>query len=184
MEAKLTWWVIGGSLGLLVAGIPGVLAGALLALLLTGRRRHRPPTVPVRLVLILLLVELRSGLSVLGALQEVSRALPHHHELQRASRVATVSGLTTAIRHAGSALRPVVAQLARAQRSGASLDGAVRRMLEQDLAAEKAVRLARARSLPVRLMLPVTLLMLPGLVLLLYAPALIRLLHDLTGPFR
>jgi hypothetical protein len=35
--------------------------------------------------------------------------------------------------------------------------------------------------LPVKLMLPVTLLMLPGLVLLLYGPSLLGMFSELTG---
>jgi hypothetical protein len=54
-------------------------------------------------------------------------------------------------------------------------------MLEVRLAADKASRIARARTLPVRLMIPVTLLMLPGLILLLYAPSLLAMFDDLTG---
>ena len=54
-------------------------------------------------------------------------------------------------------------------------------MLDTELAAEKARRIARARSLPVKLMIPVTLLMLPGLVLLLYGPSLLSMFSELTG---
>jgi hypothetical protein len=53
--------------------------------------------------------------------------------------------------------------------------------MDEDLARERAKRLAKARSLPVRLMIPLTLLVLPGLVLLLYAPSLVQLFDDLTG---
>lgn len=75
----------------------------------------------------------------------------------------------------------MLGQLARAQRSGASLTDTVRRLIEDDLAGERTARLARARSLPTRLMVPVTLLMLPGLVLLLYAPSLIAVFEELVG---
>ncbi len=75
----------------------------------------------------------------------------------------------------------MLVQLARAKRSGASLGSTVSRLIDDELAGERTARLARARSLPVRLMIPVTLLMLPGLILLLYAPALLRLLTDLAG---
>jgi hypothetical protein len=145
---------------------------------------HRPRDLrpePVRLVLIMLLVEIRSGQSVLGALQGASAALPEDDGLNRVARVAAVSGLRDAVEHATPALRPVMAQLARAQRSGSPLVGTVRRLIEDDLSAERARRLAKARTLPTRLMLPVTLLMLPGLVLLLYAPSLIGLYEDLLG---
>jgi pilus assembly protein TadC len=80
-------------------------------------------------------------------------------------------------------LKGVLAQLARAQKSGAALGDTVRAMIEADIAGEKAKRVARSRALPVRLMLPITLLLLPGLVLLLYAPSMLRLFEELSGPF-
>ena len=86
----------------------------------------------------------------------------------------------SALSECDATLRPIVAQLARAQRSGSSLTSSMRTMLEQDLARFRAARLAKARSLPVKLMIPITLLMLPGLVLLLYAPGLIETFSQLT----
>lgn len=169
------------ALGLMIAGPLGGLAGGAVAWL-WARRRARPSPIPEpRLVMVLLLVEIRSGSSVLAALQRASARLPSYPALHRVARVATVSGLVAALSECDDALRPIVAQLARAQRSGSSLDSAVRRMLDQDLASFRSGRLARARALPVKLMVPVTLLMLPGLVLLLYAPALIRTFSRLTG---
>lgn len=145
------------------------------------RRRGRSEPPSIRVVLILLLVELRSGQSVLAAIQGASRALPEHEGLSSVARMASVGGLTAAVSYAPQGLRPVVAQLARAQRSGSSLSETVRRLIEDDLAEERARRLSRARSLPTRLMVPVTLLMLPGLVVLLYAPSLLGLYRDLLG---
>jgi hypothetical protein len=55
-------------------------------------------------------------------------------------------------------------------------------MIEADIAGDKARRVARARTMPVRLMVPITLLLLPGLVLLFYAPAMLRLFEELSGP--
>ena len=151
--------------------------------LLIGKLHRREPSPPVRLVLMLLLIELRSGRSVLGSLQAVGAALSGWRELTMVVRVATVSGLTHAVEHAGDMLRPVIVQLARAQRSGAPLGDTVRRALERDLAEERARKLARARALPVKLMVPVALLMLPGLVLMIYGPSLLEALDDLTGGF-
>ncbi|MDX1468930.1 MAG: type II secretion system F family protein [Acidimicrobiia bacterium] len=144
-------------------------------------RRARREPFPLRLVLIVLLIEIRSGRSVLAALRRAGERVAGWPELGRVARVAEISGPEAAIETAGPELRPVLAQLVRAHRSGASLDHTVRRLLEEDLAEERARNLARARTLPVRLMLPVTLLMLPGLVLLLYAPSIFRLFDDLTG---
>lgn len=176
----MTYFVF-ASLGLMIAG---PLGGAVASVLPAAwkRMRYRPlPNPPMTVVLLLLLVELRSGLSVLAALNEVSLTIPRYRNLRVLSRVATVSGLTIALEHADSQLRPIVAQLARAQRSGASLSGAMRRMLDTELARDREERISRARTLPVRLMVPVTLLMLPGLILLLYAPSLLAMFNELTG---
>lgn len=172
--------VLAAGVGLLLGGPLGAAVGVS-AVLVVRRLRgsKRDPTTPLRLVLILILVELRSGQSVLGALQHASAALPEHRGLDRVSRVAAVSGLTRAMAHAPDDLRPAVAQLARSQSSGASLVGTVRRLLEEDLREERARRLARTRSLPTRLMVPVTLLMLPGIVLFMYGPSLVNLYEDL-----
>lgn len=159
--------------------------GAVVATVLLGLPGgiHRPvrSSSSVRLVLLLLLAELRSGQSVLGALQGAARSLPDDRALLVITRVSAVAGLSTAVGYAPTELRPLIAQLARAQRSGASLGGTVRRLLEEDLAAERSRRIARARALPTRLMIPVTLLMLPGIVLLLYAPSLLGLYRDVAG---
>lgn len=173
--------VYAASAGLIVGGPLGALVGGSIPFIILRIRARRGPQPTTRLVLLLLLVELRSGLSVLAGLQRVAASLPDHVDLRRVARVATVSGLTAAISVSGPGLRPVIAQLARSQRSGGSLASTVRRMLEQELAEDRTRRLARARSLPVRLMLPITLFVLPGLVLMLYAPSLFRLFDELTG---
>ncbi len=174
--------VIAGSLGLVVAGP----MGALLATSLYGgwrlRHRFRQPPSHLRPILIVLLIELRSGRSVLGALQTAATAFPGDGELVRAARVATISGLTQAALLMSGEVKGVLSQLARAQISGAAVGDTVRSMIEADIAAEKARRVARSRALPVRLMLPITLLLLPGLVLLLYAPSLLKLFEELSGP--
>lgn len=173
--------VLGGSIGLVVAGPFGALAGLLVAPLIDRARRRGEPDPSTSLVLLLLLIELRSGVSALAALRGVSAALPGYDNLRIVARVASVAGLIGAIAHANDQLRPVVAQLARAQRSGASLGGSVRRMLDEGLAEDRARRIARARALPVRLMMPVTLLILPGMVLMLYAPSILDMFEELTG---
>ncbi len=173
--------VVGASLGLVIAGPAGALVGALFPFAWSRYATRRTPEPPITLMLLLLLVELRSGVSVLAALIEVSHSLPDYESLRRVSRVARVSGLTSSLDQADARLRLVVAQLARAQTSGASLGGVVRRMLDAELADIRTRKIARARTLPVRLMLPVTLLMLPGLLLLLYAPSLLAMFEDLTG---
>lgn len=173
--------VVAASLGLIVAGPPGLLIAAVCPTIWRRWQTRPAPEPALTLLLLLLLVELRGGLSVLAALTEVSAALPRYASLRTVTRVAQVSGLVSALPYADARLRPVIAQLARAQRSGASLSGSIRRMLDSELAADRTRRIARARTLPVRLMIPVTLLMLPGLVVFLYAPSLLDMFEHLTG---
>lgn len=171
------------SAGMALGGVPGTATVLALAGLVRIRRRfHRDPP-PFRVLLLILLVEVRLGRSVLAALQSASRALPEWVELGRVARLATVTGLTSAVEVTHGGLGRVLSQLARAQRSGAPLAETIRAMIEADIAAERSRSLARARSLPIRLMIPTTLLILPGLVLLFYGPALIRLFEDLASPF-
>jgi len=170
------------SAGLAVAGAPGALAGLALHGLLRARRLIRRPAHYLRPILLLLLVELKSGGSALGALQAAADVLSSNRHLALVARVATISGLSEAVVVAKGELRNVLSQLARAQRSGAPLAETVRGMIEAQVAADKASRLARARTLPVRLMIPITLLLLPGLVLLFYAPSLLSLFEELSGP--
>lgn len=174
-------YVLAASAGLVVAGPFGGIVGGLSPLVWSRLSTSQRPSPPVNLVLMLLLIELRAGVSVLAGLISVSNSLPEYASLRTVARVARVSGLMSALPFADEELRPVVAQLARAQRSGASLGGSVRRMLDNALASERARRLARARTLPTRLMIPVTLLMLPGLILAMYAPSLLATFEDLTG---
>lgn len=175
-------WVLAASIGLVVAGMPGLVVATVVLGAVAARRRLRRRPGLIRPILIVLLVEIRSGRSVLGALQEVATIFPEDPEIILAARVATISGLTTAVAVARGEIRGVLAQLARSQQSGAALGDVVRGMIEADIAADKARRVARSRTLPVRLMIPITLLLLPGMVLLLYAPSLLRLFEDLSGP--
>jgi hypothetical protein len=170
-----------GSVGLVVGG-PVLAIAALVGSILGRLRIRRGPPPPIRPVLLVLLVELRAGRSTLAALQQASVVFPGHRELAMATRLATVKGLTAAVEECHGAIRSLMAQLARAQRSGSAVADTVRSLLDADIAAERSRRLERARSLPVRLIIPITLLVLPGMVLLLYAPSLLRLFADLSGP--
>ncbi len=168
--------------GIVVAGLPGAVGGVIAAWQFE-HRKVRYPVPPLRVVLMLLIVELKSGRSALGALQGVSDALPAHRNLEAVTRMARVAGLSEAVALAEPSLTPLMLTLLRAQRTGASLTGSVRRLLESDIAADRARRIARARALPAKLMLPVTLLMLPGMLILLYAPSMVRLFDDVVGAF-
>lgn len=146
-------------------------------------RRRRLTGETFRPVLMMLLVELRSGMSVLSALQAVARRFPENTELLRSVNLATVSGMHSAVAVSQGRIRLLFTQMARVQISGASAADAVRRMLEADAARERARKLARTKALPVRLMIPLTLMILPGVVLLVYGPTLIDALGQVMDPF-
>ena len=170
-----------GSVGLAVGG--PLAAVALMAILvIRSRWKVRDRGGPIRPVLLVLIVELRAGRSTLGALQAAASVFPDHRQLVLASRVASVSGLTAAVEECQGPLRVMLTQLARASRSGSAVADTVRSLLDSDIASERARRLENARSLPIRLMVPIALLVLPGLVLLTYAPSLLRTFSDLSGP--
>lgn len=175
-------YVVAGSLGLNFFGVPG----AVTALVVVGLRRHMPRRhreVDLRPIMMVLLVELRGGRSVLSALQAASSRFPEAAELKKVVSVASVAGLTSAVDEARGRLRFLLIHLARAQATGASAADAVRRFLDDDLARERAERQARIKALPVRLMLPLSLLTLPGVVLLAYGPTVLSLLDGLVVPF-
>lgn len=167
----------------LAVGGAAAAAGAVLVVsaLLFLRRRPRP--VPFRPVLVLVLVELRTGHSALGALQRAASALPEQGSLGRAARLASLKGIGAAVSDTDGDVRRLLTQMARAQRSGAPLADTVRSLLEAEIAEDRSRRIEKARSLPVRLMIPTALLLLPGLVLMLYAPSLLRSLGELAGSF-
>lgn len=165
----------------LVAGPVGVLAGGLLRVAYRLVLRPDRP-IEIRPILMMLLVELRAGRSVLSALQAVAARFSDVRELQRVANVATVSGIPAAVPVANGDLLVLMTRLSRAQTSGSSAAEAVRRMLESDIARERSRRLARTRSMPVQLMIPMTLLILPGVLLLAYGPTLIALLNQVVVP--
>ena len=174
--------LLAASVGLALFGPVGVGVAvvASIAHSLVPRRRD---AFPLRPILIVLLVELRSGASVLSALHSAARAFPQPGDLQSAVRLATVAGLPVAVDETHGSLRTLLAHLVRAQASGSSAADAVRRMLESDIARERATRLNKTRSLPVRLMIPMALLALPGVVLISYGPLILDLLSGIVVPF-
>jgi hypothetical protein len=175
-------FLIAGSVGLVWLGLPGSVA-AVLAVAAHRFLPHRRSPTNMRPILMVVLVELRGGRSVLAALQAASARFPEAVELARAMRVAAVAGLPAAVDESRGALHSLLIHLARAQATGASAADAVRRFLEADVARERAVRQARLKALPVRLMVPLSLLTLPGVVLLAYGPTILSLLDGLVVPF-
>lgn len=174
--------VVAGSLGVLVGGLPGgVVAVALEAV--RGRRRGRPRApADVIPVAARLLVLVGAGSAVVPALRDAVRGSGLEPDIVRVVRRTRRLGTAAAFASATGPLAPLLRRLGEASLSGAAMEPAIRSFIEAERRRRRAAALERARRLPVRLMVPMTLLVLPGFVLMVYGPALIGLVTDLLGP--
>jgi hypothetical protein len=172
------------SAALIVAGPAASAAVLLLVVVRRWMTREKAPVrTTLRPLLLVLLVELRAGASVLAALESTARLFPDDRALASVARLSRVIGIPATANRVGGEMRLLAAHLARAQVTGGSAADAVRRMIESDLARDRNRRMARLRSLPVRLMVPTTLLILPGVLLLAYGTSISRLFGELVVPF-
>lgn len=94
--------------------------------------------------------------------------------LERRSRLA---GLSAALRTADGSAAPLFRTMARAAETGAPSADALRSFAERLRAESRLAAQVRLRRLPVKLVFPLALLMLPGLVLMVSGPALIEVLE-------
>ncbi len=106
---------------------------------------------------------------------------PHVHpelgaQLGSVLRAARLTGLATQLRAAPGPAAKLLAQVGRAVETGAALGPTLDSFVEQLTAQQRAEAAARMQRLPVKLLFPLALLMLPGLVLMLAGPALIEVL--------
>lgn len=130
----------------------------------------------------LLAIAAAAGLPLGAALEAAERELegPLAGATGDVVRAARTRGLTAALL-AAPALGPLGPALARAHAAGAPLA----QTLEAHLAAHRtertAVALERARTAPVRIMVPLALLLLPGFTALVVGPTLLDHLLDVTS---
>ena len=127
---------------------------------------------------------LTAGLSLHAALATARPFLgiDLRREVDGILRGARRSGLATILSESAGAGQGLYRMAARAVSTGAPLVAAVDGFVHERLSDERAKRLAEARRLPVRLMVPLALLILPGFVLMTLAPALSSALDRLVLP--
>ncbi|HJR93781.1 MAG TPA: type II secretion system F family protein [Acidimicrobiia bacterium] len=169
--------VVAAALGTLVGGLPLGLVGGLLAGRVR-RRQVRPSPDVVRLGSVLLVL-VGSGMPLITALSVAAEGDPATEAVVRRSRRL---GTAAALAGASGPLAPLLHRLANAAVSGAAPEQAIRAFIDAERRRRHTEAVERARRLPVRLMIPLTLLVLPGFVLMVYGPAFISLTHDLLGP--
>ena len=127
----------------------------------------------------LLLVAVSAGLPLGTALERIGRDLagPLRSEVDMVVRNSRRVGLHPALVECGlGSLGPV---LARAHSTGAPLQRTLVAHLEALNAARISAALERARTAPVKLMVPLVLLLLPGFVALVVGPGLVDQAIDL-----
>lgn len=128
---------------------------------------------------------LTAGLSVRGALEEARLHLDSRlgDDVDRLLGDMDRRGAAAALSAASGVLEPLGRVASAAALSGAPLAPAIAAHATARRRTEHAARVTAARRLPVRLLLPLALLILPGFVLLAVGPALLQALARLgTAP--
>ncbi len=176
-----------GLAGLLWQPVPALVAAvggaAVLARrrLATRRRAAERAEADVPLLAELTLLGLTAGLpfgaALAAAAEEVDEALGAgvRAVLRRSRR----TGLGAALHTGEGPAHELFRLAARATATGAPLAVAVAGFVDQARHTERSARMAAARKLPVRLLLPLALLILPGFVVLTMGPALLSALDRL-----
>ena len=158
-------------------------AGILIRRSRARRRLDRRPWQPDQLGQVLY-IALSAGLPVAAALEfaggEVD-AIPAG-EVRSVLRDARRRGLATALAEADGPARRMFGVLARAQMTGSSTVQAIAGYVDEDRKRRQALAREAAQRLPVKLTVPLALLILPGFVLLTIGPTVIATVERLLGP--
>lgn len=127
---------------------------------------------------------LGAGLTFSAALAAAAPevAPPLRLEVEGLLRRSRRAGLSSVLTQETGRARRLYRLAARALATGAPLVAAVDAFVHDLRAEERARRLASARKLPVRLLVPLALLILPGFVLMTVGPALVTALERLAVP--
>jgi hypothetical protein len=157
---------------------------ALLALGHTRRRRWSQDVVrdeAVDHLAALVVIGLSASMTLPAALENAARETGGAvaDEVADLLRRARHRGVARALAETEGALADLATQLAQAQVTGAPMVGAVTAFLSTRRATARSKLLERARTLPVRLIIPVALLLLPGFIVLVMGPYLIDQLGEL-----
>ena len=131
-----------------------------------------------------LFVALSAGLSVAAALDfaadEVGPAAGG--EVRSVLRNARYQGLAVALAGADGTAGRLFAVLAGAQLTGASAVKAMASFVDEERRDRRARAVEAAQRLPIKLTVPLALLILPGFVLLTFGPTVIATVQRLLGP--
>lgn len=167
-----------------------LVAGALLWKLPTGSirarwpRRRRP--IDVLLIAQLLSLAIAAGRPIGAALHDVARLLPSVEAAVVGDVVARMrtSGVAAALVATRGPLAELAGRLAQAQLSGAPPIAGIDAFVTSMRDADRYRSVEEARVVGIKLTLPLTLLLLPGFVLITIAPYVVDQLGPLIGSAR
>jgi hypothetical protein len=147
---------------------------------------HRPPVEEASdldQVARLLLVAVSSGMPLATALRAVSGGLagPIAYQVAEVARVARLTGMSRGLLDAPPDLQPLAVMLARAHVSGASVAKTLQAFLDARRRVAVFDAIGRGRRLGVVLVLPLTLLLLPGFGLVMFGPFIAGHLGEFLG---
>lgn len=166
--------------------IPALAVAAFLAFgrLPTAGRTPAPPPSTELDVVRLLTVAVAAGLPLPAALAEVAAALhgPLRDEVERVLRDARLEGLTTTLARAPGRLGPLARHLASAHAAGSPILGTLAAHAASVRERDRGKRLRAARLLPVKLVIPLTLLLLPGFAALVLGPPILEEVLRIGAP--
>lgn len=142
------------------------------------------PAVDMQAIAGALVVGAAAGLSLQGSLETARAAVGagERAELERLLRDARYLGLAAALGRSKGDAAPLFDRLARAQVSGAPLAATVAAFAAEERETRRAARIESARKLPVRMTIPLALLVLPGFLLLTAGPAAVGSIQRMLGP--
>ena len=131
-----------------------------------------------------LLIALTAGLSLAEALSSARPLLSSGlgPALDDVRRRALVSGLGPALQTAAGPGARILRQVGSAHASGAPLVLSLGALIHEIQQADRGAALTRARQLPIKMVVPLTLLMMPGFVLLTMGPSALSTFARLVGP--
>lgn len=131
-----------------------------------------------------LLIGISGGLSPAGALLLARETLESQlgEEVDRILRRSVQEGLAASLLNSRGVGGRLFRHVGAAQLSGAPLGVALTALATEHRAAARARAVERARRLPVKMVLPITLLMLPGLLILMVGPLVLPSVVRLLGP--
>lgn len=173
-------WMVGSYL---LLGWRGVAMVGVVAGLRLRRRARAPQPRPADIVGVarIVAVAVAGGANLAGGFELASLlgAPGVRAEIDGLLRRSRTHGLGVALASSNGRLAPLTGRLARAQLTGASLGPVLDAFIVTSEEEERARVLERIRTLPIRLIIPLALLLLPGFVLVVVAPGVVETLGGL-----